>query len=104
MKMDPLTLVRMISLYGVYDVSLKLGEQGSGELAVGDVLRLHIPSVPGETDEQHLSLEELNDLQSRLMLVASQDEMADGSIEAFVEVCSPLAPVIHLCDDSLHRC
>lgn len=91
--MTSLAQAKTINSCGVYLVAGKVSAedpttQSKGRLRVEDVVRLSVPltSEGGKVQSKIYSLDELKDLQSKLMLIAGKAEKGKDDVETFVKV------------------
>lgn len=91
--MTSLAQAKTINCSGVYHVGSKVSAedpttQSKGRLRVEDVVRLTVPltSEGGKVQSKIYSLDELKDLQSKLMLIAGKAEKGKDDVETFVKV------------------
>ena len=91
--MTSLVQAKMINSSGVYAVGQLTCEGGSSteyekRLSLDDVVSLALPPKDGGQDLQSktYSLDELKDLQSKLMLIAGKAEKGKDEVERFVKV------------------
>ena len=90
--MTSLVQAKTINSCGVYVVghvdtkSCALTEQGR-RLSFNDVIRLTVPTKDGSEEEQRktYTVDELKDLQSKLMLIAGKAEKGKEEVEQFVK-------------------
>ena len=92
--MTSLVQAEMINSSGVYVVGRLHREQGSPSeteerLSLDHVVRLTVPPKESEADnaqDMEYSLEEIKDLQSKLMLIAGKAEKGKDEVDIFVKV------------------
>ena len=91
--MTSLVQAKMINSSGVYAVGQLACESASSteckkRLSLDDVVSLALPPKDGGQDLQSktYSLDELKDLQSKLMLIAGKAEKGKDGVERFVKV------------------
>ena len=92
--MTSLVQAKMINSRGVYVVGRLNREQGSGSeeeerLSLDHVVRLTVPpkqSGGDNTQDIEYSLDEISDLQSKLMLIAGKAEKGKDEVDTFVQV------------------
>ena len=91
--MTSLVQAKRINSDGVYVVGWLVPEgdpstEGERRLSLDDVVRLTVPIKDGDENVQikTYSLDEMKDLQSKLMLIAGKAEKGKGDVETFVKV------------------
>ena len=91
--MTSLVQAKMINSSGVYSVGKLAREEGSltegdRRLSLNNVIRLTVPPKDKGEDLQSktYSLDELKDLQSKLMLIAGKAEKGKDEVERFAKV------------------
>ena len=91
--MTSLVQAKMINSSGVYSVGKLAPEEGSltkgdRRLSLNNVIRLTVPPKDKGEDLQSktYSLDELKDLQSKLMLIAGKAEKGKDEVERFAKV------------------
>ena len=91
--MTSLVQAKTINSSGVYlvghlDTEKGLSPEQGKRLSFKDVIRLTVPLREGSEKEQRktYSIDELNDLQSKLMLIAGKAEKGKDDVEQFVRV------------------
>ena len=70
---------------GMYEVGCI--SQANGEETLESVIRLTVPLKEGDKEMKVYTLDELKDLQSKLMLIAAKGSQGKEEVEKFVEVC-----------------
>ena len=77
-----------INARGVYEVGCPPQDKGSrnGEETLESVIRLTVPPKEGDKETKVYNLDELKDLQSKLMLIAAKASHGKEEVDMFVEV------------------
>ncbi|ELU16542.1 hypothetical protein CAPTEDRAFT_185662, partial [Capitella teleta] len=89
MEVDALTLAENINRGGRYEVTMNHdANQAREDCNMNSVMKLHLKNSQGELC--HYSYQQLRDLQSKIMLVAGQAEVARGQIQMFTELFSAI--------------
>ena len=101
--MTSLVQAKMINSTGVYVVGQLLPEgvsqtEHGSRLSLDKVISLTVPPKEREGDVKTYSLDELKDLQSKLMLIAGKAEKGKDEVETFVKV----GWLVRLCDAIVH--
>ena len=106
--MTSLVQAKTINSSGVYVVghlNIKSGSTEQGrQLSMNNVIQLTVPTKDGSEEGQRktYSVDELKDLQSKLMLIAGKAEKGKDEVEQFVKVSYEKKNPIYLVNRRLH--
>lgn len=102
--MTSLAQAKTINNNGVYVVGSVGSEEGpamqsEGRPCLESVVRLTVPlrDEKGNDESKIYSLDELKDLQSKLMLIAGKAEKGKDDVETFVKVCMKNISKFNIC-------
>ena len=102
--MTSLAQAKTINSNGVYLVGSVGSEEGpamqsEGRPCLEGVVRLTVPlrDEEGNDESKIYSLDELKDLQSKLMLIAGKAEKGKDDVETFVKVCIKIISNFKMC-------
>ena len=87
--MTSLMWAKAINARGVYEVGCLSSEEdtnGPQTDSLRNVIRLTVPPEEGSTECKTYDLDELKDLQSKLMLIAAKASQGKEEVDAFVAV------------------
>ena len=88
--MSSLMQAEAINARGVYEVGClqqgKASGNGNGEETLESAIRLTVPPKEGDKETKVYNLDELKDLQSKLMLIAAKASQGKEEVDMFVEV------------------